>query len=138
MDDETYLATMNQLSKAVHDINAEYKVDETIYERNNRVIFTPNGMVDPREIKFFRVYALYKWNGGHLEYDELKREYLLRKKLFECYDRVTRMPSNIIFNFIDDVCPNNHVCVDANGIVKKIRRKGSKNCLGRWNKIGKC
>jgi hypothetical protein len=117
MDDNTYLSTMNQIAKTIHDMNAEYKTDETIFEKNNRVIFTNEGMVDPREMNFFRVYALYKWNGGHLQYDELKREYLLRKKLFVCYDLVKKMPPNIIFNFIEDVCPANHVCVDPNGIV---------------------
>ena len=117
MDDNTYLQTMNKIVKTIHDINAEYKVDETIFERDNRVILTNEGLVDPREMNFFKVFSLYKWNGGHLEYDELKREYLLRKKLFICYDLVNKMPPNIIFNFVEDLCPDNHVCVDPNGIV---------------------
>lgn len=119
MDDETYISTLNKMVKVMKEMNAENKTDATIFAMKNKVMLTSQGLVNKKEEKFFRIYALYKWNGGHLEYDEAKREYMLRRKYFYCYEIIKMMPTNIIFQFIESSCPDNYVCIDPNGIVIK-------------------
>lgn len=122
MDEDSYIQSVNKMAQVLHEIKAEKKTDATLFYMKNKVMLTNEGRVDPREERFFRIYALYKWNGGKFEYDEIKREYMLRKKYFYCYEIVKVMPTNIIFQFIEDVCPDNYICVDPNGIV--INSKG--------------
>ena len=117
MDDDSYKQTLNKLTNVIKSLHAYKKIDETIFDTKNKVLLTNEGLINPKEEYFFRIYALYKWNGGQYPYDEMKREFMLRRKYFDCYERVDMMPTNIIFQFVDDVCPNNYVCVDPNGIV---------------------
>jgi hypothetical protein len=117
IDDETYVKTVSKMFQSIQEMNAENKTDITMFQTKNKVMLTNTGLVDPREELFFRIFALYKWNGGHLNYDDLKREYMLRKKYFFCYEIVKVMPTNIIFQFIEETCPDNYVCVDPNGII---------------------
>lgn len=117
MDDESYLKSVTKMVNTIKEFEIENKTDYTIFYTNNKVTMTNEGLVDAREEKFFRVFALYKWNGGHLQYDELKKEFMLRRKNFYCYELVKMMPTNIIFQFVEDKCPDNYVCVDPNGIV---------------------
>jgi hypothetical protein len=123
MDEDSYIQTVNKMVQVMHGIKAEKKTDATLFYIKNKVMLTNEGRVDPREERFFRIYALYKWNGGKFDYDELKREYMLRRKYFYCYEIVKVMPTNIIFQFIEDACPDNYVCVDPNGIVIKSKGK---------------
>jgi hypothetical protein len=102
MEEDSYVRTLNKMVEVMKQINAEKKIDATL--------------------NFFRIFSLYKWNGGKFDYDEIKREYMLRRKYFYCYEIIKIMPTNIIFQFIEDVCPDNYVCVDPNGIV--IKSKG--------------
>ena len=119
MDDDTYLKTLNKMVNTIKGMEVENKTDYTIFYLKNKVTMTNFGLVHEKEEKFFRVYALYKWNGGHIEYDELKKEFLLRRKNFYCYELVKLMPTNIIFQFVEEVCPTNYVCIDPNGIIIK-------------------
>jgi hypothetical protein len=117
MDDDAYINSLNKLVDVIKDLNLQNKTDATMFMNKNKVTLSKDGSIDPREESFFKVYALYKWNGGHLSYDELKREYLLRRKYFYCYETVSMIPTNIVFRFIDDKCPDNYVCIDPNGII---------------------
>lgn len=117
MDDDSYIKSINKITEVIRDIKFENKTQNTLFVEDNKVLLTSEGLIDPKEEIFFRIFALYKWNGGHLYYDELKKEFLLRRKYFHCYEDVKIMPSNIIFQFIDDKCPDNYVCLDPNGIV---------------------
>lgn len=117
MDDESYLKSLNKIVRTIKDMDVENKTDYTIFYSKNKVIMTNEGLVHPKEEMFFRVHALYKWNGGHVEYDELKKEFMLRRKNFYCYELIKLMPTNIIFQFVDEDCPANYVCIDPNGIV---------------------
>jgi len=117
MDDESYLKTLNKMVNTIKELDVENKTDYTIFYNKNKVAMTNEGLVHPKEEKFFRIFALYKWNGGHVEYDELKKEFMLRRKNFYCYELVKMMPTNIIFQFVEEKCPDNYVCVDPNGIV---------------------
>lgn len=117
MDDDSYIKSINKITEVIRDIKFENKTQNTLFVEDNKVLLTSEGLVDPKEEVFFRIFALYKWNGGHLHYDELKKEFLLRRKYFHCYEDVKIMPSNIIFQFLEDKCPDNYVCLDPNGIV---------------------
>lgn len=117
MDDESYLKTLNQIVHTIKEFEVENKTDYTVFYSKNKVAMTNEGLVHAKEEKFFRIFALYKWNGGHVEYDELKKEFMLRRKNFYCYELVKMMPTNIVFQFVEDKCPDNYVCVDPNGIV---------------------
>ena len=119
MDDDQYLQTINKFSSKIKEINYEYKIDQTIFQFNNKVNLSLNGMVAKSEFPFFKVYALYKNDGGHLSYDELKKEYTLRPILFNNYLTSSLIPVNIIYGFAEDECPVNSVCIDPNGIVVK-------------------
>jgi hypothetical protein len=101
MDDESYLKTLTKMVNTIKEMEVENKTDYTIFYNKNKVAMTNEGLVDPREEKFFRVFALYKWNGGHVEYDELKKEFMLRRKNFYCYEIVKMMPTNIVFQFVE-------------------------------------
>jgi len=137
MDDESYIKSLNKIVNVIREMEVENKTDYTIFYNKNKVIMTNQGLVNPIEEKFFRIFSLYKWNGGHVEYDELKKEYLLRRKNFYCYELVKIMPTNIIFQFVEDHCPDNYVCVDPNGIVIDSLGKDPRNVFGHeLNKNG--
>jgi len=117
MDDVKYLQTINDMVRKTRQMTDQNKVDNTLFDQKNKVILTKNGGVTKAESHFFTIYSLYKWNGGKFDYDTIKREYLLRRKNFECYERVVKVPTNIYLNFLGNECPINSVCVDPNGIV---------------------
>lgn len=98
-----------------------------MFKSKNQVSLTKNGLIASEEKAIFRIFALYKWNGGKLQYDQIKREYLLRRKYFKCYEVITIMPTNIIMQFVEELCPDNYVCVDPNGII--INSKGNDPAL---------
>jgi len=121
MDDDNYLQTIQRFSSKMKDINYEKKIDQTIFEFKNKVKLTFDGIVDKEEYPFFKIYALYKLDGGKLPYDQLKKEFTLRPNLFSQYMRSRINPTNIVYNFAEDECPANTVCIDPNGIVLKSR-----------------
>jgi len=113
----TYENTITEIGKTLKHMKEEHIVDATIFTNRNKVHLGKNGRVIERESHFFTIYSLYKWNAGVFDYDTIKREYLLKKKDFECYERVNKLPTNIIWEFVDVECPLNYVCIDPNGIV---------------------
>ena len=117
MDDENYLKTINEMVRKTFEMSNQNKVDDTLFEQQNKIILSKTGRVTKQESHFFTIYSLYKWNGGKFDYDTIRREYLLRRKDFECYERVIKVQTNIYFNFLDNECPLNSLCVDPNGIV---------------------
>ena len=129
MDDNTYFQTLNKFSSKIKEINYEKKIDQTIFEHRNKVKLNGKGMVAKEEYPFFRIYALYKFDGGQLPYDQLKKEFIIRPKLFNKYLSSPVVPTNIIYNFLEDECPFNSVCLDQNGIVMNSKGEDPKLLL---------
>lgn len=130
MDDDSYLRTMNKISDVIRDIKIENKTQRSKFIKENKVMLNSKGMIDAKEELFFRIFCLYKYTGGQLKYDALKKEFILRRKFFKCYEEVNIMPSNIIFQFIDDKCPDNYVCIDPNGVIVDSEGKNPKKVFG--------
>jgi hypothetical protein len=122
-DEEVYQQSLDVMVKTINQLDIQQKIDATVFLNKNRVALTSYGTIDPREEGIFHIFALYKWNGGHLTYEEIKREYMLRKKYFHCYETVKMIPTNVVFQFVEGHCPDNYVCLDPNGIVKPSESK---------------
>lgn len=134
MDDDTYLQTIQRFSTKMKEINYEKKIDQTIFEFNNKVKLNMDGMVDKEEYPFFKIYALYKLDGGKLLFDQLKKEFMLRPNLFSKYMKSKINPTNIVYNYAEDECPANTVCIDPNGIVLKSKGEDPEVAIKREKK----
>lgn len=114
-DDYSIISSTNKISEILKKIEETNKEDETMFDHKNQVKYSINGDINEKERNILRIYALYKWNGGHLEYSTIKREFYLRRKYFKCYEQVKIVPTNILNHFTEDKCPDNYVCLDPNG-----------------------
>ena len=120
-DDNSYALATNKISRTIKTLTDEKLDDDFMFDISNRVILDNDGLFGNNfnEKTIFNIFALYKWNGGHLNYDIIKKEYYLRPRYFSCYEELAKIiiPTNVKMNFYEDTCPDNFVCVNSNGII---------------------
>ena len=118
LDDDSYIKSLNLISETIKDIQLERKIYNTLHVSHNKIQLTNNGLIHENEKDLFKIFALYKLDGGLLSYDNIKKEYMLNRKYFSKYEsNTTSIPNNIIFMFTQGNCPYNFVCVDPNGVI---------------------
>ena len=133
LTEHDYLDNIHNISQSIlgkySKTNNDHMINLSIYNSLDKIQVHDNGEVDKNEKEFLKMYACYKAEGGKLQYNELKIEYLKRKFPFIPYFKSSSIGKNIFYNYTQKSCAVNSVCINKNGYILKSEGINPKNIL---------
>jgi len=131
--EEQYLEKLHNVSNSLlqmYNYTAQVpKINMSVYNSLNKISINTNGELDLSEKKFLLIFASYKAEGGRLQYNEMKIEFLKRKFPFQSYMSPNNPAKNIIYDCKEKICPCNTVCINKNGYILNSEGVNPKNVL---------
>jgi len=104
-------------------------INMSLYNSLNKIKINRKGELDPSEKEFLLIFARYKAEGGKLQYNEMKIEFLKMKFPFLSYLSSNNETKNIIYDCKEEICPSNTVCINKNGYILNSEGVNPKNVL---------